>query len=232
MSSVKLFTHNFQKPQPVPLLFIIVVTIALVSLGTWQMERLRWKNNLIEQVELAQKLPSLDSLPENLSGLEYRRINLKGTFKYEHVLHLIGRQSGNFPGYFMLTPFEVSGDGRIILVNRGFAPSNMESKPDGLQTVYGTVRPPRNKRFFAPENLPEKNIWFYEDIKAMSQATALPLSPLIVEEAGKTEKGVFPIKSDGKINLSNDHLGYAITWFATAIIGLVMFVVYHRKTEK
>lgn len=221
--------QNFRKPQFIPLLFIIAATVTLVSLGVWQLERLGWKNRIVADVEHAQSLPPLDRLPDDLSGLEYRKVALTGQFKYDKALHMIGRQHGNFPGYFIVTPFELKDDGRIILVNRGFAPPGKESRPESPQTVEGVIRPPREKRFFAPENIPQKNVWFYENIPAMSQATGLDLSPLIVEVVGKEEKGVYPVPSDGRIYLRNDHLGYAITWFSTALIGIIMFAFYHRK---
>ncbi|MEQ1789379.1 MAG: SURF1 family protein [Rickettsiales bacterium] len=226
------FQRNFHKPQLIPLIFIIISTIVLIYLGVWQIQRLEWKNGLIKKIEQAQDSPPLHSLPEDLSNLDYHKVVLTGIFKYEKALHMIGRQHGNFPGYFIVTPFELKDDGRIIIVNRGFSPLNKESKPDGLQTIEGIIRPARTKRFFAPENLPEKNVWFYENIPAMSTATNLSLSPLIVEQVGKSEKDTFPILNDGKIYMKNDHLGYAISWFSTAIIGLVMFGFYYRKTPQ
>ncbi len=224
-------SSNFKKPQPIPLLFIIVATITLTYLGAWQLERLQWKNGLLKEINQAQAMPVLQILPEKLDGLEYRKVILKGIFEHEKSLHMIGRQRGNFPGYFIVTPFKLENDGRIILVNRGFSPSGKESRPDGMQTVEGVIRPPRTKRFFAPENLPEKNVWFYEDIPAMSKSSGLTISPIIIEQVGKEEPGIFPIRGDGKINLQNDHLGYAVTWFTTAIIGIVMFAFYHRKAK-
>lgn len=223
------FHRNFRQPQLIPLLFIITATITLIFLGAWQVERLQWKNGAIKEIKKAQESPPLHAIPPDLMGLEYHKVTLAGDFKHERALHLIGRQHGNFPGYFIVTPFELANDGRIILVNRGFSPSGKESKPEGQQTIEGIIRPARTKRFFAPENLPEKNIWFYENISAMSTATGLSLSPLIVEQVGKSGKDEFPILGDGKIYMQNDHLGYAITWFSTAIIGLVMFGFYYRK---
>lgn len=225
------FQRNFRKPQLIPLLFIIISTITLTFLGAWQLERLQWKNGLLKEIGQAQALPPLTKLPHDLSGLDYHRVILRGTFRHEKTLHMIGRQRGNFPGYFIVTPFALENDSRIILVNRGFSPPGKESKPEGIQTIEGVIRPARTKRFFAPENLPEKNVWFYESIPAMSQATDLELSPVIIEQTGKEEHGVFPIVGDGKINLQNDHLGYAITWFSTAIIGIIMFGFYYKKAK-
>lgn len=224
--------HNFRSPQLIPLLFIITSTLTLTSFGVWQVERLQWKNALVKQIEQVQGIPPLQTLPEDLTGLEYRKVILRGVFKHENALHMIGRQRGNFPGYFIVTPFELDGDNRIILVNRGFSPKDKETKPEGLQTIEGVIRPPREKRYFAPENMPEKNVWFYENIPAMSNTTGLKLTPLIIEQVGKEKKGEFPIVGDGKINLKNDHLGYAITWFSTAIIGIIMFGFYYRKAKE
>jgi surfeit locus 1 family protein len=225
---IAFFKQNFRKPQLIPLLFIIAATIIMATLGTWQVERLQWKNALVKQIEQVQNLPALQALPADLTGLEYRKVTLSGTFKYEKVLHLIGRQKGNFPGFFMLTPFELE-DKRIILINRGFSPKDKESKPEGIQTIEGVIRPAREKRFFAPDNVPEKNVWFYEDMPAMTQSTGLSITPIIVEQVGVEKRSEFPIPGDGKVNLRNDHLGYAITWFATALIGLIMFGFYYRK---
>ncbi len=225
------FHNNFRKPQLIPLLFIMASTITTITLGAWQLERLNWKNNLVKSIEQSQSLPALEKLPENIDSYDYRKVKLKGVFSHDKALHMIGRQHGNFPGYFIVTPFKLSNDDRMILVNRGFAPTGKESRPEGEQIIEGVIRPARTKRFFAPENFPDKNVWFYEDIPAMSAATKLALSPIIIEQVGKEEKDIFPIPNDGKINLRNDHLGYAITWFSTGIIGLIMFGIYHRKIK-
>ncbi len=225
------FQRNFRRPQLIPLLFIIASTITLTFLGTWQLQRLQWKNGLIKEIEASQALEPLQTLPEDVSTLDYRRVHVSGAFDYAKVLHLIGRQQGNFPGYFMLTPFTLE-DGRVILVNRGFAPPGKEAQPEGVQKIEGVIRPPREKRYFAPENMPEKNVWFYENIPAMEQVTGMKLLPVVVEEVGATAPDHFPIKGDGKIYLKNDHLGYAITWYSTAVIGIIMFGFYYRKTEK
>lgn len=223
---------KFRKPQFIPLLFIVGATLLFCGLGTWQLQRLAWKNDIIAEMAQKEQMPILGTLPQSLDGLEYRHVALTGTFAYDKALHLIGRQQGADVGYFMLTPFTLDDDGRVILVNRGFAPPGKEAKPQGLQTVHGIIRPARAKRFFAPENMPQKNVWFYEDFDAISQATMLAITPLIVEATGEAKPNEYPIPGDGKIVLRNDHLHYAITWFLLAVIGLVMFAVYHRKAEE
>ena len=65
----------------------------------------------------------------------------------------------------------------------------------------------------------------------MSKAVGVNLQPIVVEAVGKEEKNTFPIPNDGAIVMRNDHLGYAVTWFSLAVVGLVMFAFYHRKKD-
>lgn len=217
---------RLRKPETIPLLFIIAATILLTSLGIWQVQRLQWKQEQIAHIETAQAEPALGSLPHDTDGLEYRNVMLTGKFLHDKSLHMVGHIQDEGAGFFIVTPFVLEDDGRIILINRGFSPKDMESKPQGTVTVKGVIRPLRTKRFFSPENKPD--LWFYEDIPAMEQATGLKLLPLMVEAVGKREKDVYPVPHDGKITLRNDHLNYAITWFSLALIGIVMFIAYHR----
>jgi surfeit locus 1 family protein len=65
----------------------------------------------------------------------------------------------------------------------------------------------------------------------MSKTVGVELTPIIVEAVGEAQKNIYPTPSDGKISLRNDHLNYAITWFSLALIGLVMFAIYHRQPK-
>lgn len=222
---------RFRKPELIPLLFIIGAIALFSCLGVWQVKRLAWKTNLLAEIAHQQSLPALGTLPQDISGLEYRNVKLTGIFLYNKTLRRAGGMQDEGPGFFLIAPFKLEDDGRVILVNRGFSPEGKESKPAGLQVVTGVIRPLRQRRPFSPDNIPAKNIWFYEDMPAMSQATGLQLTPLMVEAVGKRQHGIYPIPSDGTIFLRNDHLQYAITWFSLAIIAMVMFAFYHRIPE-
>lgn len=219
---------TFRKPELIPLIFIICATVMLGGLGAWQVQRLMWKNNLIADIEKAQSQPALQSLT-----LEpYRRVELNGEFIGHSTIRIVGRpQWEQGSGYFMLYPFKLH-DGKIVLVNVGWAPSGWKGDMSHQHHVTGILRTAREKRLFSPDNHPEKNIWFYEDTTAMGSALGLTLQDMVVEATGERKTGVYPAPSDGKISLRNDHLGYAITWFSLAAIGIIMFGVYHRVPEQ
>lgn len=219
---------RFRKPELIPLLFIIGAVALLSSLGVWQVERLAWKNALLKHIAEQQALPALGTLPQDTSGLDYRNVKLTGKFLYSKTLRRAGGMQYEDAGFFLITPFVLEDDGRIILVNRGFAPAGKGATPPGLQTVSGIIRPLAKRRIFSPHNFPDKNIWFYEDIPAMAKATGLKLEPVAVEAVGRKQPGVYPIPSDGTIFIYNHHLQYAVTWFSLAVIALVMFGAYYR----
>jgi len=219
---------KFRKPQLIPLLFIIVAFTVLAGLGAWQVERLRWKNDQIVALQNRQAMPILGTLPQELEGLDFRSVALTGTYLNDKTMHMMVCPHQTGTGYCVLTPFSLEDDGRVILVSRGFSLAGRETAPEGLQTLTGIIRPLREKRYFSPANNAEKNAWFYEDIPAMAQSTGIAILPFVVEATGPAEKDVYPVPNDGKISLRNDHLNYAVTWFALAFIALVMFGFYHR----
>ena len=223
---------RFRTPELIPLLFIILAVGMTTSFGIWQVVRLDWKESLIHQIDMAQSQPTLGTLPETLDYITYHNVVLTGQFLHNKTLRRVGGKRGMPSGFFLMTPFALEDDGRVILVDRGFAPADKESNTEGIQTVSGILRPYRDKRFFSPENKPEDNLWFYENVSAMSNATSENLLPLIVRATGERIAGVYPIPHEAKITLRNDHLGYAITWFSLAIIALIMFAFYYRKKEE
>lgn len=224
----------------VPIIFMVFATSLLLALGSWQLYRLQWKNELLDQIKQGQQEPALGNLPPledktAIEALAFRNVALQGQFLYDKTLHMVGRPKeagiGSANGFYLITPFKLVDDGRIILVNRGFSVIDKESKPSGIVTVNGVIRPFRTKRYFSPTNKPEKNVWFYEDADAMSLATGTQLTPIMVQATGKKEKGVYPIPHSGEIKMRNHHLYYAVTWFSIAFIGIIMFIIYIRKPQ-
>lgn len=219
---------------------MLCAIVLFIGLGSWQVARKQWKEHVVAQIEAAQQmlpLTQLSTQPEALVAQEFRKILFSGTYFPERSLYLGGRFRDGDSGYFVLTPLHIKGDGRAVLVNRGFIPSAMRKTFEGLQyngrvvQVEGVVRLPRQKKKFLPNNNPENNVWFWEDLGAMQDKTGLALLPIIIEATSNKESEEYPLPSRGKISIRNDHLGYAITWFILAGVALVMLLIY-RRTRK
>ncbi len=214
----------------IPSLVVAAAVLLLASLGMWQMQRLEWKTQLITNIEQSQIEPALKNLPPDLTGLDYHKVELRGRFLKDISFRRISGRKEPGREFFMLLPFKPENDKRVILVNVGLAPA--DKKPDArVQTVKGFLRPAFPHRLFVPENRPDQNIWLYENIPAMSRLAKVELLPLVLEAFTPYNTDTRPITPDGKILLRNDHLGYALTWFSLALVGIVMLIFYHRLPD-
>lgn len=244
---------RFNRPRPVAWFFFLLAFGTTVALGTWQIQRLQWKEALIAQIAEANAHEPLAALPKDpteLPALQFRAVRVSGTWMPNIEFHLTPRYYKNQFGYGIVTPLKLA-DGRILLVNRGWVPGKLklaETRPETLvkdkATLLILVRTDADRNYFTPINQPQKNIWFGRDALQMAEYATLQnvlpmIGDLIVPEAPLTHEGAkvtdaiaaptLPVPSDGKIRLRNDHLSYIITWYGIALGILVIFIVYHRK---
>ena len=141
-----------------PGLATLVALAILIGLGTWQLERLAWKENLLDQIRTrAYGAPGAVQPPgswPNWSAAEdeFRHVRVTGTFLNEDEVPVHGIAPGTsgtpLLGYYLFTPLRLS-QGGIVIVNRGFVPENLRdpdsrsgSMPEGEVTVTGLVRAP------------------------------------------------------------------------------------------
>jgi len=216
--------------------------LILLGLGTWQMQRLEWKAQLLATIEARQAaapipLPAeLD--PEQLTTLSYRRVTVSGTFLHDRELLLLARtrkKIGGAVGAHVLTPM-VTTDGRAVLVNRGWVPHDSmaptrrsQGQVQGQATVTGVLRTPPAPGPFTPDNRPDVDEWYWIDLAAMATATALDLLPVVVAADATANPGGLPIGGQTRLDVRNDHLQYALTWYSLAAGLAVIFVLYHRR---
>jgi len=225
-----------------PTLFTIPAVIMMLGFSVWQLERLAWKNDLIERMQArttAEPVP-LDKLSGNPAEDEYRQVRLTGHFDHDHELFLAARSLNGNMGYQVVTPF-VLADGQTVLVNRGWIPDTRkdparraEGQVAGTVDVVAITRLPQVPGWVTPNNDAVKNVWFYVDVAAMRQAAGVTApGPNYWFAAGPAPNpGGFPIGGQTQINLPNDHLQYAITWFCFAVTLTVIYLIYSRNLAK
>lgn len=238
---------TFHKPRLLPVIITAIAVGMCLYLGVWQLQRLQWKEGLIERLESSREsmIIGMHDLPDDLASLrenEFHMINLPGNFDHTHEFHLMGQRYNGQLGYDVLTPFTIDNDGRQILVNRGWVPTGKklpEDRPedprfDGLVFMKGMILAPEEGNWLLPDNDVEDNVWLFYDIDGMNAAANLELPPVVVEMINPTpHPDALPIaRKDGNITLRNDHLNYAFIWFSLAFAGLVIFFVYHLESMK
>jgi surfeit locus 1 family protein len=215
----------------------------LVGLGVWQLHRLEWKEGLIAQIEARSKgepisLEEAMALAKEGGDPSYTRVRVEGRFEHDKELHLYAPSLDGEPGWHVITPLDTV-DGDLVLVDRGFVPdklkdpaSRAEGQVEGIVEVTGLVRLPESQGVFIPDNEPDANRWFWRDLPGMMYAlyptATMPDGPFYLEAEKSDVPGGYPQGGQTRLEIPNNHLQYAITWFLLAACLLVVYAVYVR----
>lgn len=208
----------------------LIAFVVLIALGVWQIERRAWKLALIDRVEQrvhapAQPIPAPASWAAiSAANDEYRHVSLKGRFLHDHET-LVQAVTEEGPGYWVLTPLQ-RDDGTQVLVNRGFVPSERRDpstrragNPDGQVEITGLLRITEPKGGFLRNNVPQHNRWYSRDVAAIAAARGLGnVAPFFVDADAGSQSGSGPIGGLTVVRFPNNHLIYALTWFALAFM--------------
>lgn len=229
-------------------LFVLVATGVLVALGTWQLDRLRWKEGLIAELDAKLSAKAGDLPPrERWQRLdpttdEFRRVAFPAEFlsNEEALVYSSGsslRPDAAGPGYWVFTPARLLG-GSVVIVNRGFVPEGKQdpkahAQPTGVVDIVGVMRWPEARNQFTPADEPGKNLWFARDPAAMAAAKNWgTVAPFYIDQEAPLAPGGLPKAGPLKAALPNNHLQYAVTWYGLAaaiFIAALFFWVARRR---
>lgn len=235
MTATKPNTRRFQ-PALWPTIIAFTGFVVLIGLGSWQVQRLMWKADLIAFREAQLAAPAV-VLDDNLSAIgdayAFRRVAVSGTFLHDHEIYLAASHNQKV-GFHVITPLRRT-NGSVVLIDRGFVPSaarpawlREEGQVGGVVTIEGVIRASPRRGSLTPDNDPDKNYWFWFDFAAMAAFAGVE-APAFVVEAGPAENpGGLPIGSELRVELRNDHLSYALTWFILAFALAVIFGLSQR----
>ena len=216
----------------------LIVFALLIGLGTWQVYRLQWKEQLLAEIHEratgdAIPLPSGDVTPEKWN---YQKAYVTGTFEHDKEIHLLANRGSGTIGYEIVTPLR-RADGSHVLIDRGWVPEQYReasTRPDGQvtgeQTVTGIMRKSFDKPWLVPENRPEEGLWLYANIPQMAKFLGYDnVYPMFLQADNAPNPGGLPQGGQTRIDIPNNHLQYAITWYALAIALAVIYVIFHMK---
>ncbi|HEX3974543.1 MAG TPA: SURF1 family protein [Stellaceae bacterium] len=215
--------------------------LLLLGLGTWQVQRLQWKEGLIAERNAALAAAPVP-LPQTLDAaraLEFRPVRAEGEFLNDHELYLNAQSFSGDQGFLIVTPFRL-GDGQIVFIDRGFVPTARKEPATraagqitGPTTVTGLLRLPEPPGTFTPANEPQKNSWFSIDLPAMAQAAGVGSALPFYVDADKTPvPGGWPQGGQTITDLPNNHLQYAITWYALAVALIAIYIRFAIRRRR
>ncbi|MCH9754190.1 MAG: SURF1 family protein [Alphaproteobacteria bacterium] len=211
--------------------FVILFSL-LLCLGFWQIHRLDYKNYLIKNIEVNSKLPPVKINLSDFSSNIYKNISIKGSLNNLNTIFYY-RLKNNIPGYEVITPLLLA-DNSVLLVSRGWLKDKVDMSGNGNVQVQGYLIEKYRSSIGSPKNNIKDNIWFDLNAAELELAIAsekiLPFI-LLLKSPEKFAVGDQDIGFDIH-NLPNNHLGYAMTWFALAVVLLVIFVIDYRNRGK
>jgi len=218
------------RPRPARLAWAAFAAVGIVlfsGLGIWQLERRVWKLDLIARVEQrvhapAAPAPGPASWPQiNARDDAYRHVTAKGRFldAAPALAQAVTELGG---GFWVMAPFRMD-DGGVVLVNRGFVPADRASRPSlapppGETEVTGLLRVSEPGGGFLRHNDPAADRWYSRDVAAMARTRGLTgVAPYFIDAGAATaDAGRLPVGGLTVISFPNNHLVYALTWFALA----------------
>ena len=206
--------------------FIIFFIFVFIALGTWQIIRLNWKNNLILEIENSLKNPPVQLSQSNQQN--YLKIKTSGRVDFEKQIYLYNLNDSGTPGFEVLNPILI--DGENYLLNRGWIPFEKKDTPEinilDQNNIEGTLKTQGRKNIFKPDNDIEENYWFSLNREDISKFTGKEFSKYIIYLDGNYQ---FPKPKKITANISNNHKKYAMTWFSLAISIFLLYLYFRKK---
>lgn len=213
---------------------LAMLACGFVALGLWQVERRAWKHALIEAVETRAHAAPVEAPAVAGDKDAYRRVTATGHFlqdKRTLVLAVTARGSG----YWAMVPLDT---GRLVLlVNRGFVAQDARGKasrePEGLVTVTGLIRLTEPGGGFLRSNDPQADRWYSRDVAAIAAARGLrDAAPYFIDADATANRPGEPVGGLTVLRFSDNHLSYALTWFAMAALCLLGLWRVRRSGEQ
>ncbi len=229
-----------------PTLISLPILVLCLALSVWQMERREWKRDILDRIAANQSAApiALDALLSGGDPLrrEYGKVAVSGTFLHEKEFHLAARSRGNDVGIQIVTPLRTD-KGQIVLFDRGWVPSEKkdpakraEGQAAGPVQLVGVVRRTQVQRQFAPDNVPDRNVWFTVDVPLMRKLAGGRPDPALdmffLEADASPNPGGLPIGGQTQLDIPNDHLQYALTWFLLALALSGVYLSYHWENGR
>ena len=206
--------------------FIIFFIFVFIGLGTWQIIRLNWKNNLILEIENSLKKPPVELAQSNKEN--FLKIKTSGSIDFDKQIYLYNLNESGTPGFEVINPITIGDEN--FLINRGWIPFEKKGTQEinvfDQKNIIGTLRLQGRKNIFKPDNDLDENYWFSLNREDILKFTGKNFSKYIIYLDGNYQ---LPRPKKITANISNNHQKYAITWFSLALSILLLYLYFRKK---
>jgi surfeit locus 1 family protein len=210
----------------------LIMELLLLGLGTWQVQRLHWKEAILAQIAHAESAP-----PVPLTGNPgpFAKVSVTGRLRND-LAALYGAdvrdtRTGPELGSFLIEPLERPGH-RTLLIERGWVPGKRTApidEPQGTVTIAGYVHPGDQPGMFSARDDPAARLFYTLDPATIGAALGLKnVAPFILIALGPPPPEHYPEPATHLPRPPNNHFIYAVTWYGLALSLVVMFVVWAR----
>ena len=222
-----------------PLIAFICAFSILISLSLWQVKRLKWKSELINE-----RVASFELDPINLEDIinpeknEFRKVLVKGEILNEHEMFMPALSKRGNNGFHILVPIKTK-DNNYIIYDTGWIPLKKKKKEDrvnnissNFETFEAVIRTSGRKGYFQPDNDTDTNTWFFVEPTKMSNFIGIKLQKNFYLEAFDNGPNGYPLGNQTRIYLRNNHLQYALTWLmiALGLVGVCFFATLKKQS--
>ena len=206
--------------------FIIFFIFVFIGLGTWQIIRLNWKNNLILEIENSLKNPPVELAQSNKEN--FLKIKTSGSIDFDKQIYLYNLNESGTPGFEVINPIMIGDEN--FLINRGWIPFEKKGTHEinvfDQKNIIGTLKLQGRKNIFKPDNDLDENYWFSLNREDILKFTGKNFSKYIIYLDGNYQ---LPRPKKVTANISNNHQKYAITWFSLALSILLLYLYFRKK---
>ena len=206
--------------------FIIFFIFVFIGLGTWQIIRLNWKNNLILEIENSLKNPPVELAQSKKEN--FLKIKTSGSIDFDKQIYLYNLNESGTPGFEVINPITIGDEN--FLINRGWIPFEKKDTQEinvfDQKNIIGTLKLQGRKNIFKPDNDLDENYWFSLNREDILKFTGKNFSKYIIYLDGNYQ---LPRPKKITANISNNHQKYAITWFSLALSILLLYLYFRKK---
>jgi surfeit locus 1 family protein len=239
-------------------LFTLLMVALFIGLGAWQLQRRIEKHALIAALtERLAAAPGPLPSPSQWSALtpardEFRRVSLAATYQSRPDAMVYSSGSGvredvSGPGTWAFMPARLPG-GETVAINAGFVQNTMQDREQQDRavarlitrepvTLTGYIRFPEAAGMLTPRENLTKRLWFTRDHLAMARSlgwgdAGRPVAPFYIDLEQPVPASGIPKPGPLDVHLKDDHLQYAITWFALAVAVVIAFAAWWRAQRR